>query len=267
MVQVGTAGYKNLESHRASKACRQAHYKQSTLKGARLKKPKPNQVLDAFFKPLAPLNPSTVSAPPSIRPGEGREAFTVAPEYEPLAHAERACHVTESSSESLLESSKHILTQAPAQSQGQLTIGQPLAGPDEHHFPADNPTQSVKACRRGVSLLQDLAAAVNRIPSGTPTATPEHRLSVFAVDPHSCVAEPGEDSEDDDWAIVNQMMNSGFGWGETEMAAVIPQLLNRGNYGLDGFIRFMTFFVRERGLQGALFETKVEALLKELENR
>ena len=86
---------------------------------------------------------------------------------------------------------------------------------------------------------------------------------MFAVDPRTCVAEPGED----DWMIHNQMMKSSFGWGEAEMVEVIPQLLNRGQYGLDGFIRFMTFFVCERGLEGALFETKVDALLKELRDR
>ena len=82
------------------------------------------------------------------------------------------------------------------------------------------------------------------------------------VNPRTCIAEPGED----DWAILNQMMKSVFGWGKVEMAAVIPQLLNRRKQGLDGFIRFMTFFVRKRGLEGALFEIKVEALLKELGN-
>jgi hypothetical protein len=48
------------------------------------------------------------------------------------------------------------------------------------------------------------------------------------------------------------------------MAVVVPQLLNRGTYGLDGFICFMRFFVEEGGLQGALFETKVEVILKEI---
>ena len=64
--------------------------------------------------------------------------------------------------------------------------------------------------------------------------------------------------------ILNQMMKSSFGWGEAEMVEVIPQLLNHGQYGLDGFICFMMFFVYKRGLEGALFETKVEALLREL---
>jgi hypothetical protein len=142
-------------------------------------------------------------------------------------------------------------------------MGQPLARPGAHHFPAENQTQSAKICQRGVDILRNLEAAVNRIPNDTPSATPEHPLSIFAIDPRTCVAEP----EEDDWAILNPMMKYAFGWGEIEMAAAIPQLLNRGKHGLDGFIRFMTFFVHERGLEGALFETKVEALLKEIGNQ
>lgn len=126
----------------------------------------------------------------------------------------------------------------------------------------DQPTQHVLD-ERAVRLLQDLEAAVERIPGDTPIATPEHRLSAFAIDPHTCVAEPGED----DWLILNGMMKSSFGWGAEEMAAVVPHLLNRGTHGLDGFVRFMTFFVYKRGLQGALFKTKVEAILKEIEDR
>ncbi|KAH9018990.1 hypothetical protein EDB83DRAFT_2197664, partial [Lactarius deliciosus] len=56
VVHVGTGGHKNLEAHRTSKPCRLA---------SQPKKPeKANQVLDSFFKPRVPLNPSTVSAPP-----------------------------------------------------------------------------------------------------------------------------------------------------------------------------------------------------------
>ncbi|KAH9041867.1 hypothetical protein EDB83DRAFT_2524007 [Lactarius deliciosus] len=117
--------------------------------------------------------------------------------------------------------------------------------------------------KKAVSLLQDLEAAVKQIPCDVPSATPEHRLSIFAVDPGTCVAEPGED----DWFVLNQMMKSSFGWGEGEMAVIVPQLLNQGPHGLDGFIHFMTFFIQERGLQGVLFETKVEAILKEIEDR
>jgi hypothetical protein len=148
-------------------------------------------------------------------------------------------------------------------SQGRTMMSQLLAQLGTHNTPTENnQVQSIKGCERGVSLLWDLEAAVNQIPSDTPSATPEHCLSVFTVNPRTCVAKPGEDN----WFILNQMMKSAFGWGKTEMAMVVPQLLNHGEHGLDRFIHFMMFFVSERGLQGALFETKVEALLKELKD-
>jgi len=106
--------------------------------------------------------------------------------------------------------------------------------------PSDTNT---KICQRVVQLLQDLAAIVNRMPSDVLTATPGYRLSVFAVDPSNCVAKPGED----DWLIINAMLKSSF--------------------GLDGFIiNFMRFFVVARGLDGVMFEMKVEALVKELDS-
>jgi hypothetical protein len=153
---------------------------------------------------------------------------------------------------SMAECSKGLAVQA-TMLQGRSMAGQLATQPGVQHI------LDMKA----VCLLRDLEAAVERIPSDTPIATPEHQLSIFAADPHTCISEPGED----DWLVLNQMMKSSFGWGEQEMAAIVPQLLNRSPHGLDGFIHFMTFFVQERGLQGALFETKVEAILKEIEDR
>jgi hypothetical protein len=126
---------------------------------------------------------------------------------------------------------------------------------------------SVSACRkicpRAAQLLRDLEAATKRIPDEVPVATQENPLSIFAVDSHTCVAKPGED----DWPILNGMLKTAFGWGEAEMAAAIPDMLNQGALGLDGFIDFMRFFVDDRGLEGVLFETKIDALLIELGKR
>ncbi|KAH8991640.1 hypothetical protein EDB86DRAFT_2769537, partial [Lactarius hatsudake] len=130
VVQVGTAGHKNLEAHRTSKACHLASLKRAN--GLRNKPEKSNQVIDSFFKPRAPLNPSTVSAPPPIRLGT---SFTLAPER----HMEP-------------EPSQEFTTQALTQAMA-------------------------------VSLLRDLEEAIKRIPSDTPSATPEHPLSAFAIDP------------------------------------------------------------------------------------
>lgn len=133
---------------------------------------------------------------------------------------------------------------------------------ESEHEPLKD-ASATRICPKAIRLLDDLKAASKRIPNETPRATHAHRLSVFASDPRGCVAEPGED----DWPILNGMLKTAFGWGEAEMAAAIPEMLNRGEQGLDGFIQFIQFFVDERGLEGALFETKVEALCKELDNR
>jgi hypothetical protein len=153
VVQVETTGYKNLEAHCASKACRQACSEHK--KGDRLKKPpKPNQVLDAFFKPRTPLNPSTVSAPPPILP---TEALTICPEYCMLDRTETNFHAKPSAKPTgrVMESSLKPLVW-------------PLAQPGACDFPTENQTQGATSCQRGVKLLQDLEAVVNQIPSDTP---------------------------------------------------------------------------------------------------
>ncbi|KAF8269918.1 hypothetical protein EI94DRAFT_1699123 [Lactarius quietus] len=83
----------------------------------------------------------------------------------------------------------------------------PLTDPAPVHPMAESsgtqlPTQHVPD-KKAVSLLWELEASVKQIPSDTPSATPEHQLNIFAVDPRTCVAEPGED----DWLILNQMMS------------------------------------------------------------
>ena len=238
VVQVGTAGHKNLDAHRASKACRKLASRVMN------RQEKPSQSIDTFFKPRAALNPSSVSAPPPIRPGK---PFMLTPEC-PLSDSEH------------LQACPQVPTCPMTVSSGGLAVH--ATTPQRGSTVGKLPVRHVLD-QKAVSLLQELEVAVKRIPGDTPSATPGHRLNIFAVEPRTCVAKPGED----DWFSLNQMMKSSFGWGESEMAAVVPQLLNQGTYGLDGFIHFLTYFVQERGLQGALFETKVEAILKEIDNR
>ena len=65
--------------------------------------------------------------------------------------------------------------------------------------------------------------------------------------------------------MIIVMIKLAFGWGKSDMVAAVREMLNCGECGLDGFIHFIQFFVVERGLSGVLIETKVSALLKELE--
>lgn len=74
--------------------------------------------------------------------------------------------------------------------------------------------------------------ASNQISNETLRATQAHRLAIFTVDPHTCITEPGED----DWLVLNGMLKTTFGWGESEMAAAIPNMLNQRDQGLDRFI-------------------------------
>ncbi|KAH9170461.1 hypothetical protein EDB89DRAFT_1814620, partial [Lactarius sanguifluus] len=135
VVHVGTAGHKNLEAHRMSKACRIQCCKLTDASGPQSEKA--NQVIESFFKPRAPLNPSTVSAPPPIWP-------------------------------SAYDSPQELTKQAS------MPKGQSAATQLSKQHTLD---------KKAVSLLQDLEAAVKQIPCDVPSATPEHQLSIFAVDP------------------------------------------------------------------------------------
>jgi hypothetical protein len=117
------------------------------------------------------------------------------------------------------------------------------------------------ACPMAVKLLRELQAGVERIPADKPEAPPSHRLSAFSVDPSGCIGQGNDDWED----TLNPMMKGAFGWGEDAMGKAVKEMLQRGQCGLDGFIRFLRFFVMTRGLKGAMFESKIKALLEELE--
>jgi hypothetical protein len=128
--------------------------------------------------------------------------------------------------------------------------------------------QAVKSpCPRGIELLNQLNTATMRIPANVPLATPAHRLSDFSADPHTCIASPEEDIEEGDWPILNTMLKTAFRWGELEMEENAKSMLNCSEHGLDGFIQFFKYFVLERSLKGVMIETKVEALLHQLDKQ
>ncbi|KAN0137295.1 hypothetical protein V8E53_004740, partial [Lactarius tabidus] len=128
--------------------------------------------------------------------------------------------------------------------------------------------QAVKSpCPRGIELLNQLNTATMRIPANIPLATPAHRLSDFSADPHTCIASPEEDIEEGDWPILNTMLKTAFRWGELEMEENAKSMLNCSEHGLDGFIQFFKYFVLERSLKGVMIETKVEALLHQLDKQ
>jgi hypothetical protein len=128
--------------------------------------------------------------------------------------------------------------------------------------PREDPEDVSGACAIALDLLSRLETAVRRIPSDSPRATIKHRLGEFSNDPSTFVLGPA----DDDWEeVLNPMMKRAFGWGDDATRAAAKEMLQRGQYGLDGFLAFIRYFVKWRGLKGGMFESKVMMILEELE--
>ncbi|KAH8993073.1 hypothetical protein EDB86DRAFT_2805800 [Lactarius hatsudake] len=244
-VRVGFGGEKNLAIHRTSKACQKKQKnKNRGPKRASERPPRPDQPnhdLRTFFKPRVPLNPPTVVAPPLIHTDE--KSFS---DNQDMMLETREMY------KDTLEETREAPEMVPLQVEAEKTRRIP--------------------CRKGIELLSRLEAAATRIPNNIPLATPAHRLSLFSADPRSCVAnleqlEGTEVEVEDDWLTLNSMLKSAFGWGESEMRENVKEMINCGEHGLDGFIRFFKFFVLQRGLEGAMIEPKIEGLLCEIDSR
>jgi hypothetical protein len=63
---------------------------------------------------------------------------------------------------------------------------------------------------------------------------------------------------------LNNTLKSVFGWGSEQN---MDEIIRRGKWGLDGLVKFVTYFIEERGLSEGLFEGKLEFLMKELEKK
>lgn len=95
-----------------------------------------------------------------------------------------------------------------------------------------------------------------------PPADRDNRLAVFAGNP---MAYTGPEA--DDWeTVLGPMIKTAFGWGEEENRMAIKEMIQRGEYGLDGFHNFLKHFVIHRGLKGGLFEAKVKIVIEELDS-
>jgi hypothetical protein len=217
-VQVGTGGHRNLEIHRASKAC---HAECSWQKAWPKPEARLNQTLHSFFKARATPNLPLVSAPPPI-------------------HAPR------------------ISTEPTVNKNSALTPLDP-SPPTDLTNPRGGETEM---CAIASELLSRLQRAVERIPSDKPLATVEHWLNEFSNDPSTLVQGP----TNDDWEeVLNPMMKRAFGWGDHAMRAAAKDMLHWGQYGLDGFLAFIRYFIMRRGLKGGLIESRVMVILEELE--
>ena len=101
------------------------------------------------------------------------------------------------------------------------------------------------------------------IPKEIPLAGPEHPLAIFSEHPAECANGAGV--PENDWEeILNPKMKIAFGWSHD---GIDEGFACRGLNGLDGFLRFIGYFVTWRGLKGSLIETKVVSILKVIEKK
>jgi len=104
--------------------------------------------------------------------------------------------------------------------------------------------------------MRHLKEKVEEMPKDVELAQLDHPLAAFSGDPANCALG----SFEDDWEeVLNPRMKQAFGWGEDRVGWDFAQ---RGETGLDGFLKFVGHFVDHRGLLGVLIKTKVTVLLK-----
>ncbi|KAH9011872.1 hypothetical protein EDB85DRAFT_1900712 [Lactarius pseudohatsudake] len=244
-VCVGFGGKKNLDIHRTSKACqRKQGSKSKGPKRAPERPPKPdrpNHDLRAFFKPCVPLVPPTVVAPlPDKASFSGLSDNLEV--LETHARTPRRKYDQVHTRKETLEEEEDI----------DVEMEVPLGAPPPT---SAGKTQGKTPCRKGIELLNKLEAALMRIPNSVPLA------------PQNTGSQGSEVDSKDDWMVLNSMMKTVFGWGESEMQKNTKEMLNCSAHwhGLDGFIQFFKYFVLQRGLEGMMIETKVNGLLCEIE--
>ncbi|KAJ7191499.1 hypothetical protein GGX14DRAFT_381111, partial [Mycena pura] len=123
---------------------------------------------------------------------------------------------------------------------------------------ASTPSGSSKA-RFGSSgsLLATLESAIKRLPATVKTATATDELAAFGNDPAGYLgaAIPA----DEVFENLNGLFHRVLGWSMPvhETAA----LLRRGDLGLDGLLRFLAYFVQERGVPERDFGAKIQQIL------
>ena len=117
---------------------------------------------------------------------------------------------------------------------------------------------SSNCCTVAKQVLLCLHEQIKSIPDMVPLADDTHPLAAFVANPANHVSLDQDDWED----VLNPMMHRAFGYGVgVESREELRGLARRGDYSLDGFYRFMEYFVVHRRLQGGLLEGKVELLL------
>ncbi len=111
-----------------------------------------------------------------------------------------------------------------------------------------------------VNKLQNL---VNNLPKSVPEALESDTLAVFERNPKE-FDHPTLDADELWETTLNNVLKSTLGWG---MEGDMSEIVCYGQWGLDGLVKFVTYFVENWGVSQALFKGKLLNLMTALEER
>ncbi|KAJ6456879.1 hypothetical protein C8R45DRAFT_1184960 [Mycena sanguinolenta] len=109
-----------------------------------------------------------------------------------------------------------------------------------------------------IRLLNQLRGNVVLLPSTVPTAGDTNPLSAFSGEPATYVdakMKPGEL-----WEALAPIFHRGFDYGGRLEARIA--MVQRGPLGLHGLLRFLEYFIGDRGLEGGTVELKIEQMIE-----
>ncbi|KAJ7834825.1 hypothetical protein B0H13DRAFT_2240173 [Mycena leptocephala] len=101
---------------------------------------------------------------------------------------------------------------------------------------------------RPIQLLNQLRANVVLLPQSIAIADQTNPLSVFSGEPAAQVS--ANTAAQDLWEALSGLFHNAFAW----------------THGLDGLLRFLEYFITQRGLEGAAMELKIEQMLEAVQS-
>ena len=127
--------------------------------------------------------------------------------------------------------------------------------------PCTSAPLGLEPCTSTQQLLDAFREKLEQIPLSIPEAGDDHPLAPFAVDAARTVCgEPADDWEN----VLNPMIHQAFRWGE---AANRSAMIQWGRKGLDGFLKFIEFYVQKRGLKDVCIREKVEGIMRAIDDK
>jgi hypothetical protein len=113
------------------------------------------------------------------------------------------------------------------------------------------------------NFINKLRNLVNNLPKSVPEALVSDTLAVFGRNPKE-FDNPTLDANELWETTLNNVLKLTLGWG---MEEDMSEIVRHGQWGLDGLVKFVTYFVENRGVSQALFEGKLLNLMTALEER